>query len=75
MFHFYKKGVYHSSRRLDHGVSAVGYGTHTNPDGTNKKPKDYWMVKNSWDTTWGMKGYIMMARNMDNACGIATQAS
>jgi len=77
-FHFYKKGVYHdrkcSSMHLDHGVLAVGYGTHT-PPGSNKKPKDYWLVKNSWGVKWGMEGYIMMARNKNNACGIATQAS
>jgi len=74
-FHFYKKGVYHdhrcSSTHLDHGVLAVGYGT----DATDGKAKDFWIVKNSWGAEWGMKGYIHMARNEKNACGIATQAS
>jgi len=78
-FHFYKKGVYHdrrcSSERLDHGVLAVGYGTAAPPAGSDKKPKDFWLVKNSWGATWGMAGYINMARNKHNACGIATQAS
>lgn len=78
-FHFYKKGVYHdrkcSSVRLDHGVLAVGYGTTSPPAESDKKPQDYWLVKNSWGESWGQKGYIQMARNRRNSCGIATAAS
>lgn len=34
----------------------------------------YWIVRNSWAATWGMDGYILMAKDRDNQCGVATNA-
>jgi len=66
-FMFYSSGVYDGScssdpQQLNHGVAAVGYGA------------DFWVVRNSWGSSWGESGYIRMARGK-NICGIADVAS
>lgn len=73
-FQLYKSGVFTGAcgTNLDHGVLAVGYGT---LDG-----EDYYLVKNSWSTTWGDGGYIRLGRgsqyNSGNGqCGMLMQAS
>ncbi|KAH3762644.1 cathepsin L1 [Pelomyxa schiedti] len=70
-FQLYKDGIYCpdkcSNVTLDHGVDVVGQNT------DNKE--DYYIVKNSWGTSWGIQGYIWMCANKNNNCGIATEAS
>jgi cathepsin L len=66
VFQTYKSGILDSTKcgtQLDHGVLVVGY------DNSGSEP--YWIVKNSWGTTWGMEGYINIAM-VDGAgiCGI-----
>jgi cathepsin L len=70
-FRFYDSGIYDqptcSSRQLNHAILIVGYAT-------DDHGKDYWIVKNSWGTSWGEDGYVRMSRNRSNQCGIATRA-
>jgi len=71
-FNKYKSGVYQSSRckngphDVNHAVLAVGYGTE------NGTP--YYMVKNSWGTSFGISGYFKILRGK-NMCGLATCSS
>ena len=45
----------------DHAVVVVGYGT--------ENGVDYWLIKNSWGTQWGEKGYMRIKRGV-GMCGI-----
>jgi len=70
-FQRYASGIYTTTdcdgqEDANHAVLVVGYGT--------DKGKDYWIVKNSWDTWWGESGYMRMARNNNNMCLIAKYA-
>jgi len=74
-FHSYTTGVYNEPQcgnqpdNLDHGVLVVGYGVDAATSAA------YWIIKNSWGAGWGENGFIRIARNANNMCGIATMAS
>ena len=46
---------------INHAVTLVGYGTENNVA--------YWIVKNSWGTSWGEKGYFRIRRG-NGTCGV-----
>lgn len=52
---------------INHAVQLVGYGT-------DPVAGDYWLVRNSWGTSWGENGYIRLKKNNAAAtrCGTDT---
>jgi len=75
VFQLYKSGVLSATcgTMLDHGVLAVGYGTNS------ATSQEYWLVKNSWGTSWGEEGYIKLLRDKKSVaageCGLKTEPS
>ena len=73
-FQFYSSGVYTGpcgNTEINHAVTIVGYNT-------TRGNVPYWIIKNSWGTDWGEKGYVRFRRNVKNPmglCGIATDAT
>jgi len=71
VFQLYKSGVLTATcgSNLDHGVLVVGYGELS---GTK-----YWKVKNSWGSSWGMDGYVLLekGKGATGECGILSQPS
>jgi C1A family cysteine protease len=74
-FQLYKSGIYSDPNcgdDLDHGVLVVGYGYDSSWD------MKYWIVKNSWGSTWGDNGYIRIQKDINDSsglCGIAIDPS
>jgi len=64
----YESGIFnnpscpHTTSSLDHAVLIVGYNT--------QGSQDYWIVKNSWGTSWGISGYVWMAKVSGNSAGV-----
>jgi hypothetical protein len=56
------------SNALNHAVAFVGYGTE---DG-----QDYFILRNSWGSSWGESGYMRIADNGDGTgpCGVFLDA-
>ena len=68
-FQLYKSGIITSNcgTSLNHAVLVVGYDV-------SSTGVEYWIVKNSWGTYWGNKGYVNIATGQQNSnkgvCGI-----
>jgi len=63
-FNTYKSGVYiHTTGAAEggHAIKIIGWGTESNVP--------YWLIANSWNTTWGDEGYFKIRRGT-NECGI-----
>jgi len=68
---FYSSGILSSNcpsaySDLDHCVQLVGFNFQSNPP--------YWIIRNSWNTDWGIDGYIYIAKGK-NLCGVADEAT
>ncbi|KAK6916616.1 Cathepsin propeptide inhibitor domain (I29) [Dillenia turbinata] len=64
---------YICSKRLDHGVLLVGYGS-SGYAPIRMKEKPYWIIKNSWGENWGENGYYKICRG-HNVCGVDSMVS
>jgi len=72
-FSYYSSGTiqaYECGTSLDHAVNVIGYGSDSNGD--------FWLLRNSWGTGWGLSGYMKFARtdyDGPGTCGVLKQGS
>ncbi|XP_037373447.1 cathepsin W [Talpa occidentalis] len=77
LLQLYKQGVLKATptncdpQHVDHSVLLVGFGKEAAASSSRRPPRPtpYWILKNSWGTNWGEKGYFRLQRGT-NACGI-----
>lgn len=55
-----------AAKDIDHCVQLVGY--------NQQAVMPYWILRNSWDTDWGIDGYMYLAMG-GNLCGVANYAT
>lgn len=58
-FSYYGGGIFNgctgsTGAEINHAVQAVGYS------------EDYWLIRNSWGSSWGESGYIKLSRSQDD---------
>lgn len=75
-FQYYQSGIFTADgcgTDMNHAVTMVGYGAEA-ADGSK-----YWIIKNSWGTSWGEQGYMRLEKDLpysnQGACGVAIDAS
>jgi len=63
---FYESGVFNGCNQtnptIDHAVQLIGYGK-------DERHGSFWLVRNSWNPTWGENGYIRLAQRSTPSCG------
>ncbi|XP_051829711.1 procathepsin L-like [Antechinus flavipes] len=84
--HFYKGGIYVEPkckrRNTNHALLLVGYGYKEGKKDKKSRLEEenqyeetkFWILKNSWGVNWGKKGYVYIAKDKNNHCGVATRA-
>jgi len=68
----YNGGILTScGNNIDHCVQLTGYQSY---DPTSQNPNSAWNVRNSWSTSWGQNGYILIQTGSD-LCAIGDEAT